>query len=399
MIRYLGKTAAKNLRGTALLRLDFNTEDEWRMEAALPTVRFLLKRSSKLVIFSHRGRPSFIKISKGKPKGFDKKLSLRKDAVNLQKMLGRKVIFLPDFNFPKIKRIINDSEKGSIFVLENLRFLRGEEENSTKLAKQLASLAGDFHPHTKREAVLHAKNKKTSRYGVGVYVNDAFAVSHRKNASVSAITKFLPSFAGLELEREIKLLSRVTAKPKKPLVIVLGGAKAHDKLGVLKHFRKKADWFLLGGAAANTLLSLKGIDVKDSLVDKEKSNLKNLRRVIGYRNVLLPVDVKFGNEKILDIGEMTSSIFSGKLRKAGTVIWSGPMGVFEKKEFSSGTLAVARAIAGNKKVFSVAGGGETVMFLKKYKLDKKFSFISTGGGAMLDFLADEKLPGIEALKK
>ncbi|MBI4085025.1 MAG: phosphoglycerate kinase [Candidatus Liptonbacteria bacterium] len=364
MIRYLSKASPKNLKGTAVLRLDFNTKDEWRMRAALPTIRLLLKHSSKIVILSHKGRP----------KGAEKKFSLKRDAAKLGRMLGKKIIFLAGPDFSKVEKAIAETRAGSVLVIENLRFVKGEKENDKKFAKKLASL-GDF------------------------YVNDAFAVSHRKNASVAAITGFLPSFAGLELEREVKLLSRVIAKPKKPLVIVLGGAKAHDKLGVLKRFRKKASWFLLGGAAANTLLLLRGVDVKDSLVDKEKKDISNLRRVAGYRNVVLPVDVKFGNGKILDIGGMTSFVFSGKLSKAGTVIWSGPMGVFEKKEFSFGTLAVAKAIVGNKKVFSVAGGGETVMFLKKYKLDKKFSFISTGGGAMLDFLADEKLPGIEALKK
>ncbi len=363
-INYLSKAGKKSLRGTALLRLDFNTEDEWRMEAAIPTVRFLLKNSEKVIIFSHRGRP----------KGFDKKLSLKKDAANLSKMLGRKVVFLPKLNLPKIKREATKAKKGSVFVLENLRFFKGEETNDSEFAKGLASL-GNF------------------------YVNDAFAVSHRKNASVSAITRFLPSFAGLEMEKEIKFLSQVMVKPKKPLVIVLGGAKAHDKLGVLKYFRNKAKWFLVGGATADTLLFLKGLDVRKSLVDKDKKDLKNLRLVMGYKNIVLPYDVKFENKMILDIGPKTESVFADKLKKAGTVVWSGPMGAFENKKFAGGTIAIAKAIAANKRAFSVAGGGETVSFLKKYKLDKKFTFLSTGGGAMLDFLAGEKLPGIEALGK
>ncbi len=371
-INYLSKADKKNLKGVALLRLDFNTEDEWRMEAALPTIRFLLKYSQRIVILSHRGRPFFAKASKGKPNEYDKKLSLRKDAINLSKMLGKKVVFLPDFNLPKIKKIITESKKGSVFVLENLRFFNGEENNDAKFAQKLASL-GDF------------------------YINDAFAVSHRKDASVSAVTRFLPSFAGQEMEKEIKFLSRAMTKPKKPLVVVLGGAKAHDKLGVMKYFKKTADWFLVGGATADTLLFLKGIDIKNSLVDKDKKDLKNLREVIGYKNLIMPSDLKFENKMIFDIGERTSVVFAEKLKKAGTVIWSGPMGAFEKRKFSYGTLAVAKAIAGNKKVFSVVGGGETVAFLKKHKLDKKFTFISTGGGAMLDFLAGEKLPGIEAL--
>jgi phosphoglycerate kinase len=384
MISYLSKTNKKNLRGIALLRLDFNTEDEWRMRASLPTIKFLLKRSSKIVILSHRGRPSFAahsaKAPKGKPDGFDKKLSLKKDAANLSKMLGRKVIFLParaglpDFNLPKVKKTIAGSKNSSIFVLENLRFFKGEESNDVKFAQKLASL-GDF------------------------YVNDAFAVSHRKDASVSAIMRFLPSFAGQEIEKEIEFLSRVMKKPKKPLVIVLGGAKAHDKLGVLKYFRKTADSFLIGGATADTLLFLEGVDIKNSLVDKDKKTLKNLRQILRYRNIVLPADVRMENKMILDIGPKTVAVFCEKLKKSGTVIWSGPMGAFEKKKFSYGTLAIAKAITGNRKAFSVVGGGETVAFLKKHKLDKKFTFVSTGGGAMLDFLAGEKLPGIEALEK
>ena len=364
MIAYLSKADKKHLRGTALLRLDFNTEDEWRMEAALPTIKFLLKHSGKIVILSHRGRPN----------GYDKKLSLKKDTINLSKMLGRKVIFIAGRDFAGIKTAVEKSPNGSVLVLDNVRFFKGETENDIKLAKRFASL-GDF------------------------YVDDAFAVCYRKNASVVAITKFLPSFAGLEMEKEIKFLSRAMSKPKKPLVVVLGGAKAHDKLGVLKYFKKAAGWFLVGGAAANTLLFLGGVDIKNSLIDKDKKDLKNLRQVLRYKNIVLPADVRTENKTILDIGPGTASVFCEKLKKAGTVIWSGPMGVFEKKKFSYGTLAIAKAIARNKKAFSVVGGGETVAFLKKYKLDKKFSFVSTGGGAMLDFLAGEKLPGIEALKK
>src|SRR5271154_3372061 len=184
-IKYLSKTNFKALAGTALLRLDFNTEDDWRMRAVLPTIKLLLKTSSRIVIVSHRGRP----------KGFDKKLSLRKDAGVLSKMLKKRVVFIPHFRFGEIKRMVNTAPRGSIFLLENLRFLKGEEENSLVLGKQLASLA-DF------------------------YVNDAFAVSHRANASVTAVTKFLPSYAGLELENEITSLSRAMVRPQRPLVLI-----------------------------------------------------------------------------------------------------------------------------------------------------------------------------------
>ncbi len=364
MISYLSKADKKNLLGTALLRLDFNAEDEWRMKAALPTIHFLLKHSDKIVILSHRGRPE----------GFNQKLSLKKDADTLAKLLGKKIAFIHDLDLPKIKKSVGDSKKGSIFVLENLRFFKGEAENDKKFAQELASL-GDF------------------------YVNDAFAVSHRENASIAAITEFLPSFAGLELEKEIKFLSKAMAKPKKPLVVILGGAKAHDKLGVLRYFKNKADCFLIGGASANTLLFISGVDIKSSLMSKDKKDIKDLRRVLNYKNLIIPADVKFQGEAILDIGERTAAIFSEKIKNARTIIWSGPMGAFEKKGFSGGTLAVAKAIAENKKAFSVVGGGETVTFLEKHGLNKNFSFISTGGGAMLDFLAGKKLHGIKALER
>ncbi len=364
MIRYLSKTNPRVLKGVALVRLDFNTEDEWRMRAVLPTVRFLLKLASKIIIVSHKGRPN----------GWDKKLSLRKSVKYLERMLGRRINFIQHFDFRKIKELIGKSAQKSIFVLENIRFLKGESSKNLELARKLASLA-DY------------------------YVNDAFAVSHHGSNSVSKVESFLPNYAGLELEKELKFLSNVLENPRRPLVLVLGGGKSADKLDVIKNLRSKVDLFLLGGAPANTILFLMGIDVKNSLRDKDRKDLKNLRTILNYRNLCLPVDFKWKDRAILDIGEKTMRVFGEKIRSAKTVFWNGPMGVMEKKPYDKGTLAVARAIVKNRKAFTLAGGGETVMFLKKYKLDRKFGFISTGGGAMLDFLAGKKLPGIEALKK
>ena len=374
MVKYLSKARPKALAGTALLRLDFNTEDDWRMRAVIPTIKLLLKTSGRIVIVSHRGRPE----------GFDKKLSLRGDAAKLSKLLGgRKVTFINYFHFAGIKKQVATARCGSIFLLENLRFLPGEEQNDAKLATALASLA-DF------------------------YVNDAFAVSHRANASVVAITKFLPSYAGIEMENEIKSLGKAIIKPKHPVVLVLGGAKASDKLGVISYFKNKADWFLLGGGCANTILWLKGMDIKSSIKDSDPKELAALKKIVAYKNVVLPTDFVWGdsggdnggekNSAILDVGPRTARAFGKKIAAARTIIWSGPLGLIEKPAYVNASIAVARAIAKNHKVFSVSGGGETVMFLKQYKLDKKFSFISTGGGAMLDFLAGKKLPGIEALK-
>ncbi len=371
MIKYLSKINPKALVGTALLRLDFNTTDDWRMRAVLPTIKLLLKTAGRIVIISHRGRPV----------GFDKKLSLRGDAAKLSKLIGgKKVTFIDHFRFAEIKKQVAAAPRGSVFLLENLRFLPGEEKNDVKIARQLASLA-DF------------------------YVNDAFAVSHRANASVVAITKLLPSYAGIEMEREIVLLGKVITKPKHPVVLVLGGAKASDKLGVIAHFKNKADWFLLGGGCANTILRLRGMDIKNSIKDSDPKELAALKKIAVYKNVVLPMDFVWGNggdgngNAILDVGPKTARMFNKKIMMARTIIWSGPLGLIEKKQYTKASIAVAHAIAKNHKAFSVSGGGETVMFLKQYKLDKKFSFISTGGGAMLDFIAGKKLPGIEALKR
>ncbi len=362
-VKFLSKAGRGALAGTALVRLDFNTEDDWRMRAVLPTLRLLLRTSARIVVASHRGRP----------KGAEKKLSLRKDAAALGRLLRRKAAFIDHFRFGEIRKRVAAAPRGSVFLLENLRFLKGEEANDPRLARSLASLA-DF------------------------YVNDAFAVSHRANASVVAVTKFLPSYAGLEMEKEIASLSRVTAHPRRPLVVILGGAKASDKLGVVKYFRKRTDWFLLGGGPANTVLSLRGMDVRQSVRDRDPKDLAALRPVARARNAVLPSDFVWRRGRILDIGPATARAFAKKIAGARTIVWSGPLGLIEERRYARGSIAVARAVARNRRAFSVTGGGETVMFLKQYKLDKKFSFISTGGGAMVDFLAGKRLPGIAALE-
>lgn len=372
-MNYLSRTRPEKLRRTALLRLDFNTEDEWRMQAVLPTIR-LLARYAKVVIVSHRGRPDGVKLVRGTPTRFDRKRSLQRDQKALRKFLRKQVVFIPHFRFGEIKEQIASAPRGTIFLLENIRFLHGEETPRPELAKRLAELA-DY------------------------YVNDAFAVDHHSADSVNLVDKFLPSYAGLELEKELKVLGNVMSRPEHPFVIVIGGAKAHDKLGVLKFFEKKADLFLLGGAAANTLLKLRGTDVRRSLVDDVDGDLSELKRFARHPKIVLPADWIMENNAILDIGPKTAKLFASKLKIARTILWSGPMGQIEKKRFEKGNLAVARAIAGNRKAFSLTGGGETVMFLKKRKLDGKFSFISTGGGALLDFLAGKKLPGIAALER
>jgi phosphoglycerate kinase len=361
------------LSGTALLRLDFNTQDDWRMLAVLPTIKLLLKTSDKIVIISHRGRPDPVTDVQAKAGKLDKKFSLKKNAVTLSEVLKQKVVFIDHFDFPKMKTMIESAAPGSIFLLENLRFNAGEEKNDSKFGKALASLA-DF------------------------YVNDAFAVDHRANASVVAVTKFLPSYAGLELETEIVSLSRATKNPKHPFVFIVGGAKAADKLDAIKYFKNKADWFLLGGGPANTILALRGMDVKKSIRDTDPKTLQEIKPFVNFKKMVVPQDFRWSGQRILDVGAETINQFNAIIAKAETIVWAGPLGMIEDLAYATASLAIASAIVKNKKAFSLTGGGETVEFLKKYNLDKKFSFISTGGGAMIDFLAGKKMPGIEALK-
>lgn len=359
-MRYIRTASLEELKGTALLRLDFNTEDDWRMKASLPTLEFLLGKADKVVILSHKGRPQ----------GIDPKLSLQKPGEDLKALLGKEVKFISEFDFTKMRGEITMAPSGSVFLLENLRFLPGEERNDSVLAQELASL-GSF------------------------YVNDAFAVSHRANSSVEAITKYLPSYAGLGLEKEIENLSKVMKSPEKPFVLILGGAKAEDKLEVVKTLQAQADSVLLGGAAANTLMELKGTEINGSLAAEHPEQFKDF---LNFQNIFLPQDWVTKEGKILDIGPQSIEIFSEKIKNAKTVVWNGPMGMIEEAEYREGTKKLAEAVAENKSLFSIVGGGETIMFLKKMGLDKNISFISTGGGAMLEFLVGKELPGIKALE-
>lgn len=354
------------LKGRALVRIDLNSKDDWRIISATKTLKLLSAKAAGVLILSHAGRPDIKDINSLK------KLSLKPKAKVLSKVLNKPVHFIE--NIGDAEREFKNCKKGEIFLLENLRFDSGEEKNDPSLAKKLASL-GDY------------------------YVNEAFPVSHRANASVEAITRFIPSFAGIGFEAEINNLSRVVANPKKPLVIILGGGKSADKVGVIKNLSKITKWFLLGGASANTLLYLRGHDVGSSLRETDPKNLKNMKSLLKLKSVLLPFDCRKEKGVVLDIGDLTAREYGSKIKEAKTIVWAGPLGFFEKNKFAKGSAYIAKTIAANKGSFSVVGGGETVEFLRKNKLDKHFDFVSTGGGAMLDFLAGEKLPGIEALNK
>lgn len=381
-MKYLNSLKQKNLNGEiCLLRVDLNIKSDESLDSnprvlgILPTIRFLIKRRAKVVILSHRGRPAPLKRGISKSQFLiSKEFSLEPFAKILSSLLKQPVRFIDfkkGFKPSEIRKIITTT-RDNIFLLDNLRFLRGEDKNDRKLAKRLASL-GTF------------------------YVNEAFAFSHRKDASMMAITRFLPSYGGLLLEREIKHLSRVMKKPKRPLVVILGGAKISDKIGLIKNFLNKADYFLIGGGIANTFIAALNLPVGDSLYEEEM--IPVARQLMKSKKILLPVDFVISNRKMLDIGPKTAEKYGRNIKNARTIIWNGPMGYIEDKKFRKGSEEIARAIF-RSKAFAVVGGGETTSLIKETR-DKRQGariFISTGGGAMLEYLAGKKLPGIEALK-
>ncbi len=392
-MKFLSKIDLRKYKNsTALVRVDLNIENceksdnkkkifitHPRIKAILPTIKLLLKNDLKVVILSHKGRPTKNHSNKQQAIKRDRKiLSLKPFAGVLQKELKQEVVFVPKAN--KANEA-NKANKANLFILENLRFWSGEERNDAVFARRLAKM-GDF------------------------YVNDAFAVSHRKNASVVAITKYLPSYAGLLLEKEIVNLSRALEKPKKPITIIIGGAKISDKIGIIDAFWKKADYFLVGGGPANAFFAAQGLPIGDSLVDK-KINLKRFVRGLNVENkIILPIDLKIDKNKILSIGEKTILKYREIILNSKTIIWNGPLGFYEKKGFEKGTAETWRAVLENKKACVIVGGGETHASLKLLKANeanklmklKANLFLSTGGGAMLEYLSGKKMPGITALQ-
>lgn len=347
MVKFLSRAVARRYRGkTCLLRVDLNVEPGAedatnRVDAILPTVRLLLDYNAKVVLLSHRGRPM-----RRTPA-----LSLKPFAAVIAKKLKTPAHFIPGTGFPAIRAGIR-SAKERVILVENLRFFSGEETNDASFARRLAAL-GDF------------------------YVNDAFAVAHRKNASVVAITRLLPSYGGLRLEEELARLDEAMRHPKHPFVLVVGGAKVGDKLRALRGLLKKADAVLLGSSVFN---------------EEDIPNLPKLS---------FPDDLKAHSDLAWDVGPWTIARYAKALARAKSVIWNGPVGFYEKKGFAEGTRAVWNALLKNRSARSVVGGGETVASLKQLRIHMRVPkniFISTGGGAMLSYLAGEKLPGVEALK-
>src|SRR5680860_186905 len=374
-----------------LMRVDFNVPidkgkilDDFRIQRVLPTIQFLReKKAKKIILISHLGQPT---------SSDQKQLSLEPVAGCLEELLEEKVCFITTLVGEGLKEEIEELPDNSIILLENIRFYKGEMENSKKLAKELAEIADCF-------------------------VNEAFSASHREAASLCAITEFLPSYSGILLEQELINLDRITQKSEHPLVVVLGGAKIKDKISVIEKFKDKTDYILLGGLMANTILKANGFCIGQSLYD-EGAFAQAEKISIGKAKLILPSDFmvldkdnqiktkELGNisedDKILDIGPTTCNTFSEIILKAKTVFFNGPMGKFEQEGFSNGTNEIINAIIKNKLAFSIIGGGETITCLRSF--NPKFQgsdsiFLSTGGGAMLKYLVGEPLPGLIALNK
>ena len=380
-MKFLSSLNKKYLQNKiCLLRVDLNIQNadlfkkniHPRVSAVLPTIKFLIKNGVKVIILSHRGRPQM----NHELRIMNHEFTLKPFAKILSKLLNQKINFISaesinGFDFQKIGEEVEKSKNGSVFLLENLRFWPDEEQNNLEFAEKLASL-GDF------------------------YINDAFAVSHRKNASVAAIMRFLPGYAGLLLEKEIKNLSAVVKNPKRPMTVILGGAKISDKIGLIKNLYSQADYFLLGGALANTVFAAQGIPVGDSLCEKN-IDVAGIMRRFG-KKIFLPEDVVVEKRKILDIGPASVKKYKSIIGKSKTIVFNGPMGYIEKPKFAKATKEIIVALLKSRSQI-IIGGGETTSVMPNIKSLRQNIFISTGGGAMLEYLSGKKLPGFAALDK
>jgi len=376
-----------DLRGKIVfLRCDFNVPiinnkiiDDYKIIASLPMLRYLLRYKCKIIVATHLEQKDNNK----------NKISTKPISLYLSKLLNKKIKFSKEIIGKKIKNDIKKLKDGNIIFLENLRFEKGEKSNSQFFAKKLASLAD-------------------------IYINNAFAVCHRSHASVDNITKYIPSYAGFLVKDEIINLNKII-KPKKPFIAVMGGAKVGTKVKLLNRLLKKADKILIGGQLANNFLSAKGFNIGSSKIDKESLNYA---KKIKSNKIILPIDYIVApsasikgkpklknnnniNEKdmILDIGPETIKMFAEYIKKAKTIIWNGPLGMFEIKNFRNGTVSIARLIASRSRgsAFGVVGGGETIEALKMTGMIHYVDWVSTGGGAMLSYLGGENMPGLKKI--
>jgi phosphoglycerate kinase len=374
------------------VRVDFNVPmdasmritDETRIRAALPTIRYLRENGAKVILASHLGRP----------KGFELKLSLAPAAAALGRLIGLPVIMAPDCVGAETAELAAAMQPGEVLLLENLRFHPEEEKNDPAFARELASLAD-------------------------IYINDAFGSAHRAHASTEGITAFLPAYAGFLMEKELSFLGNVLSAPERPFAAILGGAKVKDKIAVVENLLTKVDVLIIGGGMAYTFLKAKGYNVGRSLLDEERLEFAaGVLRQGAEKNlpILLPVDVVAAEEisadsprrvtdaagigpeeMALDIGPETIRIFTDAVKTARTVLWNGPMGVFELDAFAGGTNAIAKALADCPGV-TIVGGGDSAAAVEKAGLADKMTHVSTGGGASLEFLEGKTLPGVAALK-
>ena len=373
----------------ALVRCDFNVplddklniSDDIRIRAALPTIEYLRNEGAAVVLCSHLGRP------KGK---VVESMRLTPVAERLSELLGMHVPKLDDSSGAEVQKVVAAMQPGDVILLENLRFNPGEEKNDPELSRALSLLAD-------------------------VYVNDAFGTAHRAHASTAGVAEHLPAVSGFLMEKEITFLGGAVEDPKRPFVAILGGAKISDKIGVIENLLSKADALLIGGGMANTFLEAKGYEMGDSLV--EKSSVEQAAELLGSDagKLVLPVDAVVANAfsadaqrkvvpadgvepgwRVLDIGPESAAMFAAKAKTAGTVVWNGPMGVFELAPFAEGTFAVARALADSDAV-TIIGGGDSAAAVEQSGVADRITHISTGGGASLEFLEGTELPGIAAL--
>ena len=386
MIKTLRDFDVKNKK--VLVRCDFQVPlseqgeilDDFRIRQTIPTIAYLIKEGAKVILMSH-----------WKPEGKAEPRSLKPISLRTEELLRQKINFLDDCIGKKVRQEIEKMTPGQISFLENLRAHKEEEKNDENFAKELAKL-GD------------------------IYINDAFGVCHRAHASIVGLPKYLPAGAGFLLEKEIKVLSNVLENPWRPLVTIIGGVKISTKIQVIEQFLKIADHLLLGGEVANTVLTGKGILVGRSL--PEEKVMEKIEKIdLTNQKLHLPVDGAIAlkdreedflregaigtfkkDEGVFDIGSETRKIFKRIIKEAKMIVWSGPLGLFEDKRFEKGTKEIAEEIVRNHTAFKIVGGGETIEALAKFGLLDKFDHVSTGGGAMLEFLAGEKLPGIEALR-